>query len=199
MSGLVILARYVELHCCVGRCERLDSWLEPKIYARLVPWFFMPDDLKQQVIHYLRAHNTMTLATCANEVPWAATVFYASEEWKLYFFSMPQSRHCQNLAANPRVAVTIQEDYKDWRRIKGIQLEGKGLLVDSTLEKTKAMAVYARKYPKVIKLFTTPCSGVFYQAFLKVKFYCIVPDKMHFIDNERGFGKRQELELTERS
>jgi hypothetical protein len=158
----------------------------------------MPDDLKQQVIQYLRAHNTMTLATCANEVPWAATVFYASEEWKLYFFSVPQSRHCQNLAANPRVAVTIQEDYKDWRRIKGIQLEGKGRLVDSTLEKTKAMTVYARKYPEVIKLFTTPGSGVFYQAFLKVKFYCIVPDKMHFIDNEQGFGKRQELELTER-
>ena len=159
----------------------------------------MPDDLKQQVIQYLRAHNTMTLATCAHEVPWAATVFYASEEWKLYFFSVPQSRHGQNLAANARVAVTIQEDYKDWRRIKGIQLEGKGLLLDSTLEKTKAMAVYARKYPEVIKLFTTPGSGVFYQAFLKVKFYCIVPDKMHFIDNEQGFGKRHELELTERS
>ena len=159
----------------------------------------MPDDLKQQVIHYLQTHNTMTLATCANEVPWAATVFYASEEWKLYFFSAPQSRHCQNLAVNARVAVTVQEDYKDWRRIKGIQLEGKALLVDSTLEKTKAMAVYARKYPEVIKLFTTPGSGVFYQAFLKVKFYCVVPEKIYFLDNEQGFGKRQELELTEQA
>jgi uncharacterized protein YhbP (UPF0306 family) len=156
----------------------------------------MSDDLKQQVLDYLQSHNTMTLATCADEVPWAATVFYASEEWKLYFFSMPQSRHSQNLAANRRVAVTIQEDYKDWRRIKGIQLEGKGLPVDSALEKTKAMAVYARKYPEVIKLFTTPGSGVFYQAFLKVKFYCVVPEKIFYIDNEQGFGKRQELELT---
>jgi uncharacterized protein YhbP (UPF0306 family) len=156
----------------------------------------MPDDLKRQLIHYLQTHNTMTLATCAGELPWAATVFYASEEWKLYFFSAPQSRHCQNLAANAGVAVTIQEDYKDWRRIKGIQLEGKGLLVDSILEKTKAMAVYARKYPEIIKLFTTPGSGVFYQAFLKVKFYCVVPERIYFIDNEQGFGKRQELELT---
>ncbi len=159
----------------------------------------MPDDLKQQILDSLHTHNSMTLATCANEVAWAATVFYASEEWKLYFFSVPQSRHCQNLAVNPRVAVTIQEDYKDWRRIKGIQLEGKGLLVDSTLEKTKAMTVYARKYPEVIKLFTTPGSGVFYQAFLKVKFYCVVPEKMYFIDNEQGFGKRQELELSKRA
>jgi uncharacterized protein YhbP (UPF0306 family) len=156
----------------------------------------MSDDLQQQVRDYLHTHNTMTLATCAGDVPWAATVFYASEEWKLYFFSAPQSRHGQNLAVNSRVAVTIQEDYKDWRRIKGIQLEGKGLQVDSVLGKTKAMAVYARKYPEVIRLFTTPGSGVFYQAFLKVKFYSIVPERIFYIDNEQGFGKRQELDLT---
>ena len=159
----------------------------------------MSDDLKQQVLDYLHTHNTMTLATCAGEVPWAATVFYASEEWKLYFFSVPQSRHCQNLAANARVAVTIQEDYKDWRGIKGIQLEGEGLLLDSVLDKTKAMAIYARKYPEVIKLFTTPGSGVFYQAFLKVKLYCVVPERIFYIDNEQGFGKRQELDLTEQA
>jgi uncharacterized protein YhbP (UPF0306 family) len=157
----------------------------------------MSDDLKQQVLDYLHTHNTMTLATCAGDVPWAATVFYASDDLRLYFFSAPQSRHCENLALNLRVAVTIQEDYKDWRRIKGIQLEGRVFLVDSVLEKAKAMAVYARKYPDVIKLFTTPGSGVFYQAFLKVKFYCVMPDKLFFIDNEKGFGKRQELNLTE--
>lgn len=156
----------------------------------------MSDDLKEQVLDYLRDHNTMTLATCAGEVPWAATVFYASDDLNLYFFSVPESRHSQNLAANSRVAVTIQEDYKDWRGIKGIQLEGTGLLVDSVLEKTKAMAVYARKYPEIIKLFTTPSSGVFYQAFLKVKFYRVVPERVFFIDNEQGFGKRRELALS---
>lgn len=155
----------------------------------------MANDLKEQVLDYLKTHNTMSLATCTGEVPWAATVFYASDRLKLYFFSAPQSRHGQNLAANPRVAVTIQEDYKDWRQIKGIQLEGQALLVDSVLEKSKAMAVYALKYPDIIKLFTTPGSGVFYQAFLKVKFYRIVPEKVFFIDNSRGFGKRQELDL----
>ena len=38
-------------------------------------------------------------------------------------------------------------------------------------------------------------SGVFHKAFLKVKFYCVVPEKLFFIDNEQGFGKRQELLL----
>jgi uncharacterized protein YhbP (UPF0306 family) len=153
----------------------------------------MADELKQQVLSYLEMHNTMTLGTCSGDVPWAATVFYASDDLCLYFFSVPDSRHCQNLAANPRVAVTVQEDYHDWRKIKGIQLEGTAILVDSMIEKAKAMAIYARKYPEVIKLFTNPASGLFYKAFLKVKFYCVVPEKVFFIDNEQGFGKRQEL------
>jgi len=155
----------------------------------------MPTDLKQQILAYLHSHNTMTLATTQGDLPWAATVFFASEDFRLYFFSAPDSRHCQNLAANPRVAVTIQEDYRDWRKIKGIQLEGRVTLVDGIIEKARAMAIYARKYPGIIKLFTDPASGVFHKAFLKVKFYCVMPDRVFFIDNAQGFGKRQELTI----
>jgi uncharacterized protein YhbP (UPF0306 family) len=155
----------------------------------------MAEELKRQILQYLESHNTMTLATCADEVPWAATVFYASDDLSLYFFSAPDSRHCQNLAVNARVAVTIQEDYKDWRQIKGVQLEGEVTLVDSVIEKAKALAVYARKYPDIIKLFTDPSSGAFYKAFLKVKFYRITPEHAFFIDNAQGFGKRRELLL----
>jgi uncharacterized protein YhbP (UPF0306 family) len=155
----------------------------------------MADALKQQILDYLKAHNTMTLATCVGDAPWAATVFFASDDLRLYFFSAPDSRHCQNLTVNSKVAVTIQEDYQDWREIKGIQLEGHVELVDSLLEKAKAMTIYARKYPDVIKLFTDPSGGVFHKAFLKVKFYCVTPEKCFFIDNSQGFGKRQELLL----
>lgn len=157
----------------------------------------MAEDLKQQILEYLESHNTVTLATCAGEQPWAATVFYASDELQLYFFSAPEARHSLNLSSNPRVAATVQEDYKDWRAIKGIQLEGRVLPVEGVIEKAKAMAVYARKYSDVIRLFTDPDSGVFYKAFLKVKFYRVVPDRIFFIDNAQGFGKRQELALAQ--
>lgn len=157
----------------------------------------MSEELKAEILSYMRSHNTMTLATCAGNVPWAATVFYASDEWRLYFFSAPDSRHGQNLAANPRVAVTIQEDYHDWRKIKGIQLEGTVTLVDSVIEKTKALTVYGRKYPEVIRIFTNPANEGFYRAFLKVKFYCVYPEKVFYIDNEQGFGKRRELVLQD--
>ena len=154
----------------------------------------MAEDLRRQIHSYMENHNTMTLGTCQGDVPWAATVFYASDGLDLYFFSDPASRHCQNLKENARVAVTIQEDYQDWQKIKGIQLEGKVIEVDSLIEKGKAMAVYARKYPGVMKVFTDPGSGVFCRAFLKVKFYVVKPEHVFYIDNEQGFGKRQELE-----
>jgi uncharacterized protein YhbP (UPF0306 family) len=158
----------------------------------------MSDALRQQILSYIECHNTMTLGTCHENVPWAATVFFASDGFRLYFFSAPDSRHCQNLAANRRVAVTIQEDYRDWRKIKGIQLEGKVVPVASVIEKGKAMTAYARKYPEVMKVFTNPAGGAFYKAFLKVKFYCVVPERVFYIDNEQyGFGKRQELIVTE--
>ncbi|MGH7767734.1 MAG: pyridoxamine 5'-phosphate oxidase family protein [Candidatus Binatia bacterium] len=157
----------------------------------------MVEELKRQILDYMETHNTMTLGTCRDDVPWAATVFYASDGLRLYFFSAPDSRHCQNLAANGRVAVTIQEDYRDWRKIKGIQLEGGVAAVDSLVEKGKAMAAYARKYPDVMKIFANPASGALYQAFLKVRFYCVAPEKVFFIDNEQGFGKRRELVVAE--
>ena len=157
----------------------------------------MSEELKRQILSYMESHNTMTLGTCRDNVPWTATVFYASDGLRLYFFSSPDSRHCQNLAANPRVAVTIQEDYRDWRKIKGIQLEGAVTEVDSLMEKGKAMAAYAWKYPEIIKLFTDPTSGIFYQAFLKVKFFRVVPERIFYIDNEQVFGKRQEFVVAD--
>ena len=145
----------------------------------------MPDDLKTQILGYLQSHRTMTLGTCQDNIPWNATVFYASDDLDLYFFSAPDSRHCQNLRDNTRVAVTIQEDYADWREIKGIQLEGTVEGIDSLAGKARALKIYALKYPDVVKLFTDPRSGIYYKAFLKVKFYRVLPEHVFFIDNSQ--------------
>jgi hypothetical protein len=154
--------------------------------------------LCDEILTYLEAHNTMTLGTCRDGAPWAATVFYSSAGLDLYFISPPDSRHCQNLAANPRVAVTIQEDYRDWRKIKGIQLEGKVEPVEGEAARAAAIATYSRKYPEVMKLFTDPGSELFYRAFQKTRFYRVVAERVFYIDNERGFGRRQEWIVADR-
>ncbi len=83
------------------------------------------DPLRQEILSYLTTHNVMTIASCDRNVPWAAAVFYANDEFDLYFFSNPKSRHGGNMTANRLVSAAIHEDYSDWRAIRGIQLEGR--------------------------------------------------------------------------
>ena len=86
----------------------------------------LPPDMKLQdkVLEYLQTCNVLTLATNGVDGLWAAAVFYVNKDFTLYFLSDPATRHAINIINNPQVAATIQEDYKDWKKIKGIQLEG---------------------------------------------------------------------------
>ena len=154
----------------------------------------MPDLLKQKVLSYLETHNTMTLGTCSGDIPWAATVFYASDDLRLYFFGarfpplskfsrQPMCRrdHSRRLS---RLAEDQGHPIGRTRNLGGFDYrEGQS---DGGLR---------AQVPEVIKLFTNPASGVFHKAFLKVKFYCASYRRSSFIDNEQGFGKRQEFAI----
>jgi hypothetical protein len=83
----------------------------------------MESPLHRQVLTYLQTHHTMTLATVGMEGPSAAALFYVNEGFDLYWLSDPHTRHSENIARTRRAAVTIQEDYRDWQMIQGIQME----------------------------------------------------------------------------
>lgn len=172
----------------------------------------MADPLAEQALAYLRSHNTTTIATVGPDGPWAAAVFYASVGFELYYLSAPDSRHSVNIQADPRVAVTINEDYRDWRQIKGIQMEGEVHLLGDEAELARATAVYVEKYPftaRYLKLLLSPFASVvkYLDKVLErlpfapeinaspAKFYKITPHQLFFIDNEHGLGKRREIPL----
>ena len=136
---------------------------------------------------YLREHNVMTVATNGPEGLWAAAVFYVNENFDLYFLSAPSSRHSLNIAASPRVAVTIQEDYDDWKKIQGIQLEGSATRLDG-LEQARAILLYGKKFSIVANIAQAP--AVIAQAFARVAWYRITPTRVFFVDNSLGFGHR---------
>lgn len=149
-------------------------------------------DLRMRVEDYLREHHVATLATVGAEGVWAAAVFYVSDGYKLYFLSSPTSRHCQNLAHDGRVAVTIQEDYADWPDIKGVQVEGDAVEIAGAEEK-QARLLYGQKFAVVGKLAQAPAAIV--KAMAKVRWYKVVPQRLYFIDNSAGFGHRDEVDL----
>lgn len=152
----------------------------------------MSTRLPQAAADYLAGHHVMTLATHGADGPWAAAVFYVHAGESLFFLSSPGSRHCRNLEADPRCAATIQEDYADWPQIKGIQIEGRVSELRGEVE-TRARQLYAEKFPIVGRLASAPAAIV--KALAKVRWYRLQPDRFHFIDNSRGFGHRDEIEL----
>lgn len=147
-------------------------------------------ELRQRALDYLHGHNVMTLATNGPEGLWAAAVFFVNDNFDLYFLSSSKSRHGVNIAANPRVAATVQEDYKTWPEIKGIQLEGAVFKLDG-LEQAAAIRRYGMKFPVVANLAQAPIEIA--KAFNQVSWYKAVPEVFYFIDNSRGFGHRDRI------
>jgi uncharacterized protein len=143
--------------------------------------------VRQAALDYVRRHHVMSLATTGPLGLWAAAVFYASDNFDLFFLSGGASRHAQNMATIPRVAATIQEDYDDWRTIKGIQLEGVvHLLTGSARE--RAVALYQERHT-----FLATVPEPVRVALGQVNWYRLSPDRLYFVDNERGFGHRAEI------
>lgn len=154
--------------------------------------------LRVQVLDYLARHNTLALATADAGGPWAAAVFYVNDGFALYFLSDPLSRHGQSVAQDPRVAAAIHEDYRDWRAIQGVQLEGEVHRLTDEVEEVRARSLYFRKFPFAGAL-SDPAQALpeTVERVRRTRFYRIDPVRLLFIDNSRGFGTREEVPLTE--
>lgn len=156
------------------------------------------DDERAAVRRFLDQHNTLTLATSGDGMPWAATVFFASDaDLNLYFVSDHRTRHGRDMAANPAVVATVNPDCDDWRDIRGLQIRGAASVVEG-LARAKALTLYLAKFPQIDALFNRPGDAheeTIAQRLKATNFYRIVPDWIRFIDNSKGFGAREEYDL----
>ena len=146
-------------------------------------------DPRKLALAYLHDHQVMTLATVGQNGPWAAALFYVNKEFTLYFLSAGHTRHVKNVVEHPRAAATIQEDYRDWPSIKGIQLEGRVTRLEG-VERKKAISLYERKYP-----FLKSAPSQIRLGLARVNWYCLSPHRFYFIDNSQGLGHRDEIAL----
>ena len=141
--------------------------------------------------------STLTLATVSEEAaPWAATVFFAADAvFNFYFVSDHRTQHGRDMAANVRVAATINPDANNWNDVCGLQVHGRAEVVQG-IERAKALALYFKKFPQIDALFQSP-KGEHEETIAKrlkaANFYCIRPDMIRVIDNGQGFGYRVEF------
>lgn len=149
----------------------------------------MTDTDRQQALAYLQTHQVMTLATVGHDGVWATAVFYANIGFDFYFLSAGHTRHAQNFTQQPQIAATIQEDYRDWPTIQGIQLEGIVRQLTGASQ-VKAIAQYTQKFP-----FLANATPQIATAMTKVNWYQLTPTRFYFIDNTKGLGHRVEIAL----
>ena len=151
------------------------------------------EELRNLILDYLAINKRMSLSTCKDGLPWAATVMYAyDEDLNIYFLSKVETRKVQNLLSNSRVAVTINEVTGGIGKVKGIQLEGKCRMV-GRLEAARVYALFLKKY-FWLKDYIPSAEQMFSRA-ISDRLFKITPKKIYYLDDER-FGREGREELV---
>ncbi|RBP05048.1 hypothetical protein DFR50_13733 [Roseiarcus fermentans] len=144
------------------------------------------DDLEARRLDLMTRSTTMTLATCADDRPWATDVYFVSVGFDLWFVSSSNSRHSANLKRNPRCAATIHAPARDWTEIRGLQFEGTASRAPAT-DTMRLLVPYFQKFPFAEAIFAGLSSG---SGLARMAVYRFAADRVWYIDNSLGFGSK---------
>ena len=110
----------------------------------------------------------MSLGTSVDNKPWVCEVHFAFDsELNLYFFSMPSTRHCQEIERNPKVAGAITVQHRMDEKPLGLYFEGMAEKVEAKEENDSGFQAYTGRFPDradwVTKGYETPDGARLYK------------------------------------
>jgi nitroimidazol reductase NimA-like FMN-containing flavoprotein (pyridoxamine 5'-phosphate oxidase superfamily) len=140
----------------------------------------MAEDVGGEIRKYIESHNVCTLAVAEGSSPSAHTVYYVSDGLRVYFESNPNSDKIRILKSNPKVCLTIDEDYKDWSKIKGIQLFGRAKIAEAR-QAPRLEEKFREKFPHLGDMGGIPENHVFVE---------VTPNKIYFLDFSKKLGHK---------
>ncbi len=144
--------------------------------------------LKDDVVSFMESHTVCHLATGHHEHPGAATVHYVNRGLVLYFTTSDKTEKMNNIVANPRVSLTVDDAHEDWTKIKGIQLKGYAELVPQT-EREAVKEAFEKKFPFIREYGGVPAHHVF---------VAVYPEKIYYLDYGKGLGHREVLHVEKK-
>jgi uncharacterized protein YhbP (UPF0306 family) len=153
--------------------------------------------LKALAKEIVSEQSTMTLATCKENVAWAAPVYYVFLKSAFYFFSDPASRHILEATENGQASGAIHGFAAGWKEIRGIQMTGCLQDLSMGLESAEAIGVYLKKFQFTKELFSSGAAlnlDAFTSRF-KVRLYKFNPTLVYYLDNSLRFGFRERVML----
>ena len=145
----------------------------------------MSEEIKKKMIAYMADHNICTFATNREDgFPQANTVEYVNDGINILFATEPTSQKIKNIKFSNKVSLTINEDYPDWTKIKGISMGGTAEILNNKEEIDKAMGLYLKKFPFVANF--PP---------MDLAIVRVIPKIIYFLDYEIAFGHQDVLKV----
>jgi uncharacterized protein YhbP (UPF0306 family) len=145
----------------------------------------------------VNGQNTITFATAAGDVSWAAPVYYVNLEFNFYFFSDPSSRHIQESLNSNQASAAIFHQSSTWKEIRGVQMSGTVSPVSVGMEALRAMRAYLRKFPFTEEFFDQGQKldlAAFAKRF-RVRLYRFKPELVYYTDNRIRFSFREKIRV----
>jgi nitroimidazol reductase NimA-like FMN-containing flavoprotein (pyridoxamine 5'-phosphate oxidase superfamily) len=142
----------------------------------------MDPTMERSILALMKRHNVLTLATIRPDGwPQATTVAYANEGLTLYVMVDKTSQKAKNIRKCEKVSLTIDRDYKDWDRIKGLSMAARAEVIRGAQAKRRAARVLADKFPEMAQW----ASG---KALASVAILKLSPTVISVLDYSKGFG-----------
>jgi len=154
----------------------------------------MTSELGRQISAFLSAHHVMSLATQGPGGPHATNLFYACDGLALLWVSDPDTQHSREIEADPRVAATVAPDYTDFAAVRGVQITGTAQRIAAADERMRLLAQLEARYAFLGQLASGPPK--LREAYAHTAVYRLQPARIVLIDNSKGFGHKETLELS---
>lgn len=106
-----------------------------------------PETIETVIRDYIPQIIHMSLATSNGNRPWVCEVHFSyDDELNLYFASSIESRHGQEIAANPRVAGNIVTQHHKDQKVRCVDFEGTAKILTQEEAERDAYPAYVRRY-----------------------------------------------------
>jgi len=107
----------------------------------------MDQKLERFILELMGSHNIMTIATLrADGWPQATTVAYANDGLTIYFAADKNSQKLKNIAYSNKVSLTVDRDYEDWYKIKGLSMAATAEYLTQAADIKHGRGLLAKKF-----------------------------------------------------
>lgn len=134
------------------------------------------------ITEFMKPRYQMVLATYGDD-PWIATLYYSFDNnLNIYFLSSPETLHCQHIATQPKVAVSIADSpQKPASKKKGVQIYGLAEQISDKQKIIHALSLWRKTLQVTSEIYT-------YEGMMKKlidgRMYKVTPKKLKFFNQE---------------